>query len=166
MLQRYVNIAQSSQETVCLVEAIKARRFEANALVEQIGYGVSRDEALSCGSYVGAQVSVVPNVVDVNDYKIAHDEDPTRWFMWSMDWLPNCRCAGIFRQCEPPSHQRQIPEVRLIAAGRSHQPCPCKDSPTFLRFNLPVRARSASVVATAAVSVIPLRMARARAERS
>src|ERR1039458_3977300 len=79
MLQRYVQHEPNlAKKLYAWVEAIKARRFEANAFGRaNLGMACSRDDSAVLRKLcAGLQVSVVPNVVDVNDYKIAHDEDP------------------------------------------------------------------------------------------
>lgn len=163
MLQRYVQHEPNpAKKLYAWVEAMKARRFEANAFGRaSLGMACSRDDSAVLRKLcAGLRVSVVPNVVDVNDYKIAHDEDPhTMVYVGVMDWLPNCDALEYFVSAILPLIQRQIPEVRLIAAGRS-------PSAVFrAKFShIPAVQFTGTlpdlrpVVATAAVSVIPLRI--------
>jgi glycosyltransferase involved in cell wall biosynthesis len=163
VLQRYAE--QESNPAKALyarTEAAKLRRFEVAACKRAALVMVcSRlDGEILERLCPGLKTAVVPNVVDVRDYEMATDEDPdTIVYQGGMDWLPNRDALYYFVRTILPLIQKEIPNVRLIAAGRNPPP--------------EFRARFADVsalkftgtlpdlrpvVAKAAVSIVPLRV--------
>jgi len=65
-------------------------------------------------------ISVVPNVVDVEEYQPSDKEDSRKvLFQGGMDWYPNRDAVDFFVGEIFPLVQRQIPEVRFVVAGRN-----------------------------------------------
>ncbi len=163
ILQRYVE--QESNPFKALyarLEAGKLRRFEASTYKRAALIMVcSRLDGELIGQLCpGLRTAVAPNVVDVNDYEMGGEEDPlTIVYQGGMDWFPNRDALEYFVQAILPLVQREIPDVRLIAAGRN-------PAPEFrARFShVPALKFTGTlpdlrpVIAEAAVCVVPLRI--------
>jgi glycosyltransferase involved in cell wall biosynthesis len=63
---------------------------------------------------------VVPNVVDIHAYRGGDAEDPaTILYAGDMNWYPNCDALRYFVREILPRVQKEVPGVRLVAAGRN-----------------------------------------------
>lgn len=163
ILQRYVE--QESNPLKALyarLEARKLRRFEAATYKRAALVMVcSRlDGELIEQLCPGLKTVVAPNVVDMRDYEMEGEEDPlTIVYQGGMDWFPNRDALQYFVQAILPLVQKEVPGVRLIAAGRN-------PTPEFrARFShVPALEFTGTlpdlrpVIANAAVCVVPLRI--------
>ena len=144
------------------LEAAKVRRFEAAMYRRAVC-------AMTCSTVdadlvrqlcPGIQVFIVPNVVDVRDYGLESEEEPfTIVYQGGMDWYPNRDALEYFVRQVLPLVQKQVPRVRLIAAGRNSAPefkARFSDV-TALEFTGTL-ADLRPVIAKAAVAVVPLRI--------
>jgi glycosyltransferase involved in cell wall biosynthesis len=162
-LQRYAE--QESNPFKALyarLEAGKLRRFEASAYKRAVFVMVcSRlDGELIEQLCPGVRTIVAPNVVDVHDYEMTGEEDPlTVVYQGGMDWFPNRDALEYFVRAILPLVQKEMPGVRLIAAGRN-------PTPEFrARFShVPALEFTGTlpdlrpVIARAAICIVPLRI--------
>jgi glycosyltransferase involved in cell wall biosynthesis len=73
--------------------------------------------------YPGANVAVVPNVVDCSDYKPSpFGNGATVLYTGGMDWYPNRDAVQFFAFSILPEIQRHIPGVQFVVAGRNPSP--------------------------------------------
>jgi len=163
ILQRYVEQESNPLKAFyARLEAGKLRRFEAVTYKRAALVMVcSRlDGELIEQLCPGLRTAVAPNVVDVQDYEMAGEEDPlTIVYQGGMDWFPNRDALEYFVQAIFPLVQAEVPGVRLIAAGRN-------PTPEFrARFShVPALEFTGTlpdlrpVIARVAVCVIPLRI--------
>ena len=163
ILQRYVEHERNPFKALyARLEANKLRRFEASMYRRAVLAMAcsSVDTGLIRSLCSGIETAVAPNVVDVREYVTSAEEEPlTIVYQGGMDWFPNRDALEYFVRAIFPLVQREIPGVRLIAAGRN-------PSPEFrARFtDVPALAFTGTladlrpVVARAAVCVVPLRI--------
>jgi len=163
ILQRYVEHEGNPFKALyARLEASKLRRFEAamyrRAVLAMACSAV--DTALIRSLCPGIETAVAPNVVDVRDYPSgAAEESLTVLYQGGMDWFPNRDALEYFVHAILPLVQKEIPGVRVIAAGRN-------PSPEFrARFSdvaalefTGTLADLRPVIAKAAVCVVPLRI--------
>jgi len=163
ILQRYVEHEGNPFKALyARLEASKLRRFEAamyrRAVLAMACSAV--DTALIRSLCPGIETAVAPNVVDVRDYPSGAAEEPlTVLYQGGMDWFPNRDALEYFVPAILPLVQKEIPGVRVIAAGRN-------PSPEFrARFSdvaalefTGTLADLRPVIAKAAVCVVPLRI--------
>jgi glycosyltransferase involved in cell wall biosynthesis len=78
------------------------------------------DRQLLSSLVPGLQVTVVPNVVDIDMY-VAQDlaTVPTIQFQGGMDWLPNRDAVSFFVETILPIFRPLAPPVRFVVAGRN-----------------------------------------------
>ena len=139
ILERY-----AEQETNLLkalyarLEAGKLRRFEAVTYKRAALVLVCSklDGELTERLSPAVRTAVAPNVVDVNEYDMAASDDPwsppspavglggvvdplTLVYQGGMDWFPNRDALEYFVRSVFPLVQKEVPEVRLVAAGRN-----------------------------------------------
>jgi glycosyltransferase involved in cell wall biosynthesis len=63
--------------------------------------------------------AVVPNVINVDDYKPAETDDGlTVVYAGAMDWLPNQDAVAFFVSEVMPELRRLVPQVKFVVAGR------------------------------------------------
>ncbi len=163
ILQRYAEQEKNPLKALyARLEANKLRRFEATmyrrAACAMTCSNVDAD--LVRQLCPGIKVFVAPNVVDAREYEITAEEDPrTIVYQGGMDWFPNRDALEYFVRQIFPLVQKEVPGVRLIAAGRNPAPefRARFDDVTALEFTgtLPDLR---PVIAKAAVTVIPLRI--------
>jgi glycosyltransferase involved in cell wall biosynthesis len=105
-------------------------------------------------------ISVIPNIVDVNNYGPTTDVDePVLIYQGGMDWYPNRDAVEYLVFEILPILRRSVPDCRVIVAGRN-------PSPEFRRQfdSIPHVSFTGTVpdmrleIAKAAVSVVPLRI--------
>ncbi|MGA3315844.1 MAG: glycosyltransferase [Candidatus Korobacteraceae bacterium] len=163
ILQRFAKQdGYSAKALYARMEAIKLRHFEA-AMCRRAKLAMAcsnTDADLIRELCPGLQVVVVPNVVDVTEYQVTADEEEhTIVYQGGMDWYPNRDALEYFVRQVLPLVQKQVPEVRLIAAGRN-------PAPEFKALFSDVTALEFTgtlpdlrpVIAKAAVAVVPLRI--------
>ena len=123
ILQRYAQQESNSFKVLyARLEAVKLRRFEASVYKRAVLVMVCSklDGTLLEQLCPGLKTAVAPNVVDVRDYEMAAEEDPvTLVYQGGMDWFPNRDALEYFVRAILPLVQKEIPDVRLIAAGRN-----------------------------------------------
>jgi polysaccharide biosynthesis protein PslH len=163
ILQRYAEQASNPLKALyARMEARKLRRFEASLYKRAALVMVcSRlDGELLEQLCPGLRTAVAPNVVDVREYEMTANEDPdTLVYQGGMDWFPNRDALEYFVRTILPLVQKEIPNVRMIAAGRN----PTADFRA--RFSdLPALEFTGTLpdlrptIAKAAVCVVPLRL--------
>ena len=163
ILQRYVEQEGNGFKALyAQLEAAKLRRFEAamyrRAVLAMACSSVDTEQiAQLCP---GIQTAVAPNVVDVNEYTVGGEVDPlTVLYQGGMDWYPNRDALEYFVRQIFPLVQKEVPGVRLIAAGRNPAPefrARFADVPA-LEFTGTVPDLR-PIIARAAVCVVPLRI--------
>jgi polysaccharide biosynthesis protein PslH len=143
-------------------EASKLRRFET-AMYRRAVLAMACshvDTALIRSLCPGIRTAVAQNVVDVSEYEVNADEEPlTVVYQGGMDWFPNRDALEYFVRAIFPRVLREVPGVRLIAAGRN-------PSPQFRARFADVSALEFTgtlpdlrpVIAKSAVCVVPLRI--------
>ena len=144
------------------MEARKLRRFEAATYKRAVLVMVCSklDGELLQQLCPGLRIVVAPNVVDAHEYVCEGKEDPmTIVYQGGMDWFPNRDALEHFVRRIFPLIQKEIPGLRLIAAGRN----PAAEFRT--RFSdVPALEFTGSlpdlrpVIKKAAVCVVPLRI--------
>jgi glycosyltransferase involved in cell wall biosynthesis len=163
ILQRYAEQEKNPLKALyARLEATKLRRFEA-VMYRRAACGMACstvDAALVRQLCPGLKVFVAPNVVDVREYEIEAKEDPLAIVhQGGMDWFPNRDALEYFVRQIFPLVQKEVPGVRLIAAGRNPTPefRARFGDVTALEFTgtLPDLR---PVIAKAAVTVVPLRI--------
>ena len=126
VLERYAReVSNPVNALYARMEAGKLRRFEAAVCKRAALVMVcSRlDGQLLEQLCPGVRTVVAPNVVDISDYSMTADEDPlTLVYQGGMDWLPNRDALEYFVRAIFPLVQKEIPQVRLVAAGRNPAP--------------------------------------------
>jgi glycosyltransferase involved in cell wall biosynthesis len=105
------------------------------------------------------RTSVVPNVVDVEQYRPeASGDGATILYTGGMDWFPNRDAVSFFAFQVMPGIRKRFPRVRFVVAGRAPDPSfrlLFKDVDVSFTGTLPdMRA----AFAQAAVCVVPLRI--------
>jgi len=163
ILQRYSEQEKNPLKALyARLESAKLRHFEAAMYRRAVS-------AMTCSTVdadlvrrlcPGIQVFIAPNVVDVGDYEFDAEEEPfTLVYQGGMDWYPNRDALEYFVRQVLPLVQKQVPQVRVIAAGRNPAP---EFKARFhdvsgLEFTgtLPDLR---PVIAKAAVAVVPLRI--------
>ena len=143
-------------------EASKLRRFET-AMYRRAALAMACsnvDTGLIRSLCPGIRTAVAQNVVDVSEYAVNAEEEPlTLVYQGGMDWFPNRDALEYFVGAIFPRVQREVPGVRLIAAGRN-------PAPQFRARFADVSALEFTgtlpdlrpVIAKAAVCVVPLRI--------
>jgi polysaccharide biosynthesis protein PslH len=97
------------------------KRFENQACAKAAAVWPcsERDRGLLAPHSPRTNFAVVPNVVDVDDYTPASDDDGrTVLFVGAMDWLPNRDAVEFFVTQVMPELQGALPDVRFVVAGR------------------------------------------------
>jgi polysaccharide biosynthesis protein PslH len=163
ILQRYAEQEKNPLKALyARLEATKVRHFEA-AMYRRSACAMACsqvDVELVRQLCPGLKAFVAPNVVDVREYEIQAEEDPlTIVYQGGMDWFPNRDALEYFVRQVFPLVQKEVPRVRLIAAGRNPAPEFCArfgdvDALEFTGTLPDLRP----VIAKAAVAVIPLRI--------
>jgi polysaccharide biosynthesis protein PslH len=163
ILQRYVGQESNPLKSLyARLEAGKLRRFEAaiykRAVLVMVCSGL--DAKLIERICPGVKTVIAPNVVDVREYQISGEVDPfTIVYQGGMDWFPNRDAVEYFARAIFPLVQKEIPNARLIVAGRN-------PSPEFrARFaDVPALEFTGTlpdlrpVIAKAGVCIVPLRI--------
>lgn len=163
ILERYIAQERNPLKAMyARLEARKLRRFEA-AMYRRAVMAMacsSTDTALVRELCPGIETVVAPNVVDVGEYEVTGEEDPLMIvYQGGMDWFPNRDALEYFVRQIFPMVQREVPGVRLIAAGRSLPPAfraRFTDVPALECTGTLPDLRP--VIAKAAVCVVPLRI--------
>lgn len=164
LLERYLcNERNPLDKTYGRIELQKTRRWEAlicrkSELIMACSEQDRSEIDLLCP---GARVAVVPNVINVEQYKPAPQTDNhTAVFAAYMGWYPNQDAARFFVTSVLPKLRELVPDVRFLVAG--------KDAPDNLRRQLSkfkgVEFTGSvpdmrPIIANAAVAVVPLRIA-------
>jgi len=107
-----------------------------------------------------AKTIVVPNVVDVERYKVSrHSEGGAVLFVGAMDWLPNQDGAEFLVYEILPYLRRLAPTAQVLLAGRNPSEAMVRRFERFPDVQLTgTVADLRPVVARAAVCVVPLRI--------
>jgi len=163
ILQRYIEHERNLFKALyARLEASKLRRFEAamyrRAILAMACSTV--DTGLIRSLCPGIETAVAPNVVDVREYPAGAGEEPlTVLYQGGMDWFPNRDALQYFVRSILPLVQKEVPGVRLIAAGRnpSQEFRASFSDVSALEFTGTL-ADLRPVIARAAVCVVPLRI--------
>jgi hypothetical protein len=123
ILQRYAEQERNPFKALyARLEAGKLRRFEAAMYRRAVlGMACSKDDTdLVSRLCPGIETAVAPNVVDLCEYEMTGEEEPmTILYQGGMDWFPNRDALEYFVRRIFPMVQKEVPGVRLIAAGRN-----------------------------------------------
>lgn len=99
----------------------RLRSLEGSAVgkVEGVWACSERDRQILLRDNLALPVAVVPNVVDVGDYKPANGDDgETIVYVGAMDWLPNRDAVEFFVGDIMPELRRLRGDFRFVVAGR------------------------------------------------
>ncbi len=82
-----------------------------------------RDRRILANGNSGVPFSVVPNVINLEDYKPAEGDDGrTVVYVGAMDWLPNRDAVAFFVLEVMPELRRLVPDLSFVVAGREPPP--------------------------------------------
>jgi polysaccharide biosynthesis protein PslH len=123
ILERYLRFERNpGKQLYAWLECQKLRHWERRACQ-------MATVALACSSHdrtllrqlrADLPVSVVPNVVDVTEYKPGNEGIvPKILFQGGMDWYPNRDAAEFFARKIFPLVRKEVPEARFVVAGRN-----------------------------------------------
>lgn len=102
-------------------ESIRMKRLETRVF-RRCNLGIA------CSSFDAEQINtlcpqlpmfVVPNVVDIEGCHGDAEDPATILYAGDMSWYPNCDALRYFVRESLPQVQKEIPKVRLVAAGRN-----------------------------------------------
>ena len=138
------------------------RRFESRSCGEVAAVWVcsERDRQLLARDNASVPFMVVPNAVDVENYKPSDaDDGHSVLFVGAMDWLPNRDAVEFFVSEIMPELRRLVPGVSFVVAGRE----PPEDFRRRFEYLRDVRftgtlADLRPLIAQAAVCTVPLRI--------
>ncbi len=144
------------------MEQRKVRRFEIDACANSTAVLAcsERDAEMIRSVCSEARTTVLPNVVDVEGYQPAYEDDGrTLLFVGAMDWFPNRDAVDYFIAEILPAVRGLASGARFVVAGRN-------PSQTVLRRYSKLEdveftgsvADMRPIIAKAAVCVVPLRM--------
>lgn len=163
ILERYLTLERSLlRKSYMQMECRKLRNWERHVCAESqlVLVCSEHDRQLTqqlCGH---PAVVVVPNVIEVDNYKSTAPEIPLRIvYAGGMDWYPNRDAVAFFAEKILPEIQAHIPEASFVVAGRN----PPKSfvrrfaSTRNMRFTGTVSYMQPELAA-AAVCVVPLRI--------
>jgi polysaccharide biosynthesis protein PslH len=105
-------------------------------------------------------ITVVPNIVDVDDYSAAGSpEGHTVLFQGGMDWFPNRDAVSYFLKSILPLLRRSVPEARFVVAGRNPSDAFLERyaAEPYVKFTGTVPDMR-EVIRSASVCVVPLRI--------
>jgi glycosyltransferase involved in cell wall biosynthesis len=124
LLRRYAqHFRNPLKRLYAWVEAEKTRRWEASMLGRLSALGVCSDldGELFRRLYPAVRIVNIPNVVDTGQYKpdTVSEEQNRLLYCGAMNWYPNQDAVQFFAEAIFPELQKQVPDVRLVAAGRS-----------------------------------------------
>ena len=103
------------------VECRRLKRLESQSCrrVARVWTCSERDREILHATSPGGEFSVVPNVIDVDDYRPADTDDGrTVLFVGAMDWLPNRDAVEFFVLRVLPELRCLAPDVSFVVAGR------------------------------------------------
>ena len=144
------------------LEQGKVRRFEIEACANSTAVLAcsERDAQMIRGVCPNARTPVLPNVVDVESYQPAYEDDGrTLLFVGAMDWFPNRDAVDYFIAEILPRVRRLVPGARFVVAGRNPSQATLRRYSTLadVEFTGSV-VDMRPIIAQAAVCVVPLRM--------
>jgi glycosyltransferase involved in cell wall biosynthesis len=163
IIERYLRFERNpAKRSYAWLQSRKLRQWERKACqVASAAFACSdHDRALLQALGPNLPMFVIPNVVDVDEYKPDWREDSRKiLFQGGMDWYPNRDAVKFFVTRIFSLIRNQIPEVRFVVAGRNP---PEKFREHLSRvpgveFTGTIPDMRAEI-ATAAVCVVPLRM--------
>ena len=103
------------------IEYRRVRRLEMQACgqVAAVWACSERDRRILADGTSGVPFAVVPNVINLEDYKPAESDDGrTVVFVGAMDWLPNRDAVAFFVSEVMPELRRIAPDFSFVVAGR------------------------------------------------
>jgi len=163
IMERYARFERNpAKRLYALLESRKLRAWERRACqCAASAWACSEhDRKLLQELNPGLPMFVVPNVVDVDEYKADSSEDPRKiLFQGGMDWYPNRDAVEFFVTQIFSRIQGQAPDVKFVVAGRNppeefRQRLSLVPGVEFTGTVPDMRAE----IAGAAVCVVPLRM--------
>lgn len=163
IMERYIRFERNpAKRLYAFLESRKLRAWERLACQRaSSAWACSEyDRALLQELGPGLPMFVVPNVVDVDEYKADSAEDPRKiLFQGGMDWYPNRDAVEFFVTRIFFRIRSQVPDVRFVVAGRN----PPEEFRQRLSLVPGVEFTGTvpdmrSEIASAAVCVVPLRM--------
>jgi glycosyltransferase involved in cell wall biosynthesis len=163
IIERYLRFERNpAKRSYAWLQSCKLREWERKACqVASAAFACSdHDRALLQALGPNLPIFVVPNIVDVDEYKPDGREDARKiLFQGGMDWYPNRDAVKFFVTRIFSLIRNQVPDVRFVVAGRNP---PEKFREHLSRvpgveFTGTVPDMRAEI-ASAAVCVVPLRM--------
>lgn len=163
IMERYIRFESNpAKRLYAHLESRKLRAWERRAcqLASSAWACSEYDRALLQKLRPDLPMFVVPNVVDIDEYKADNAEDPLKiLFQGGMDWYPNRDAVEFFVTQVISRIRSQVPGVRFVVAGRNppeefRQRLSRVPGIEFTGTVPDMRAE----IAGAAVCVVPLRM--------
>jgi len=144
------------------LETQKVRRWESDACfhADYVMCCSKHDKELIRELCPRVPISVVPNIVDVNNYSPTTDVDESVLiYQGGLDWYPNRDAVEYLVFEILPILRRLVPDCRVIVPGRNPSPAfrPQFESIPYVSFTGTVSDMRREI-AKAAVSVVPLRI--------
>jgi glycosyltransferase involved in cell wall biosynthesis len=162
LLRRYAaQEANPIKRGYAWLESGKMRRWErANFVRSSLVMVCSgHDRKLAEGLADGRPVAVIPNVVDVGEYRPAAAEGSTLLYTGGMDWHPNRDAVEFFASSILPHLRRLGSDARLVVAGRSPAEAFRRRFAAIPEIQFTGAVPDMRVeLARAAISVVPLRV--------
>jgi glycosyltransferase involved in cell wall biosynthesis len=103
------------------IEYRRLRRLEMRACgqVAAVWACSERDRRILADGASGVPLAVVPNVINLEDYRPAEaDDGRTVVYVGAMDWLPNRDAVAFFVSDVMPELRRLVPDFSFVVAGR------------------------------------------------
>ncbi|MGA8035512.1 MAG: glycosyltransferase family 4 protein [Candidatus Acidiferrales bacterium] len=123
ILERYIRFERNpAKQLYAWLESSKMRAWERHGCeMAALALACSEhDRAILQTMNPQLPTFVVPNVVDTDSYPTNGEEDPLKiLFQGGMDWYPNRDAVQFFALQILPLIRREIPNVRLVVAGRN-----------------------------------------------
>ena len=123
LVQRYgCHVGNPARRAYAVLEWRKLRHWECSAWKRAhcVALCSEHDRATCTRLSPGVETTVVPNVVDVDQYRPESTGDgATILYVGGMDWLPNRDAVQFFVFQILPGVRKRFPDARFVVAGRS-----------------------------------------------
>ncbi len=123
LLERYLSYVRNPLKRLYIwTEYQKMRRWEADicSQVSIVGACSEAERAIFERLCPGARVVLIPNVVDVDNYRPSPEtESAALLYSGVMDWYPNQDAVEFFASEILPRIRKLVPQVKFRVAGRS-----------------------------------------------
>lgn len=123
IMERYARFERNpAKRLYALLESRKLRAWERRACQRAASAWACSEHDRKLLQMLNPKLPmfVVPNVVDVDEYKADNSEDPRKvLFQGGMDWYPNRDAVELFVTQIFSRIQGQAPDVKFVVAGRN-----------------------------------------------